>query len=154
MVTLRNDDYVKRKKAKSMDDDKQLCIDLRDLLNEHHMFYTWFGKGFDSTFLNTRLVAHQEQTLRPALHLDGNWGCRGWRGIKPMSSKLKHVAVFFDLAERKPDVEPQVWIAARAGDKDAMDTAAERCEADVRLTVACIERLLEARMFKNIGMYP
>lgn len=154
MVTLRQDDYVRRKKAKNMADDRRLAVDIRDLLETFHITSGWFSKGFDISFLNTRLVANGERTLSPGLHLDGVWYVKGWRGLKPLSGKLKHVAVFFGLDERKPEIDPQVWVAARSGDRDAMDEVCNRCEMDVLLTRSVTEKILDARVVSNIQRYP
>lgn len=154
MITLRQDDYLRRKKAKNMADDRQLAVDLRDILEDHHITLGWYSKGFDLPFLNTRLVAHGERRLNSALHLDGVWYMKGWRGLKPASAKLKQAAIFFGLDDRKPEVEPQTWIAARSGDRDAMDIACERCEADVSITRSVTERLLDANVVANIQRYP
>lgn len=154
MISLRQDDYVRRKKAKNMADDRQIALDLRDLLEEFHVTAGWYSKGFDIPFLNTRLVSYGERRLHTHLHLDGVWYAKGWRGVKPKSSKLKDAAVFFDLDDRKPEVEPQTWIAARSGDRDAMDEVVERCEADASLTRSVVEKLLDAHVVANIQRYP
>ncbi len=46
---------------------------------------------------------------------------------------MKHVAEFFG-AEKKPDVAPETWMKAKAGNRKAMNEVVERCEADVRIT--------------------
>lgn len=154
MISYRQDDYVRRKKAKSMADDHAIAVDIRDTLETFHITAGWYSKGFDIPFLNTRLAAHGERRLNSKLHLDGVWYAKGWRGIKAKSGKLADVAVFFGLDERKMAVEPEEWIAARAGDKDAMDIAIDRCESDVRLTRSVVEQLLDINVVANIQRYP
>lgn len=152
MTTFRQDDYVKRGLAEDMTDDRQLCVDARDFLESHHILVSYFGKGFDMSLLRTRLVKHGERPLKEMPHLDAIWGYRGWRGLKPMSSKMKHVAKFFGF-EEKPEVGPDVWLKARAGNKKAMDEIVERCEADVRITHRLAEKALELNLLKNITRY-
>ena len=69
-----------------------------------------------------------------------------------MSSKMKHVAEFLKL-ERKPDVEPEVWMKAKGGNRKAMDEVVDRCEADVRITYAMTQESLRLGLVKNIQRY-
>ena len=104
MVSFRNDDI-----GSSMADDASIAVQLRDYLEEFHLTIGWFSKGFDITFLNTRLVKAGFKPIRPHLHLDPIWYCKGWRGLNTRSSKMKVMAEFFDV-ERKMDVDVDVWI--------------------------------------------
>ena len=152
MRTFRVDDYKKKKRALDMTDDHALCVDVRDHLETFHITIGWFSKGFDLAHLRTRLVMHNERPLAEHLHLDCIWHFKGWRGLKPMSSKMKHVAEFLQL-EKKPDVAPEVWMAAKGGNRKAMDEVVERCEADVRITQEITERAIGLGLVKNISRY-
>ena len=152
MKTFRVDDYKRRKCALDMTDDQALCRELRDYLETFHLTIGWFSKGFDLAHLRTRLVLHGERPLAEHLHLDAIWHFKGWRGLKPMSSKMKHVAEFLRF-EPKPDVKPEVWMAAKGGNRKAMDEVVERCEADVRITNAITEKAIELGLVKNISRY-
>jgi len=153
MITLRQDEYVKRKKADDHMDDRQLCLDLRDLLNEQDIHAGWFSKGFDITHLNSRLVIHGEKMMDSKLHIDAIWYFKGWRGLNPQSSKMKHASEFLGL-EPKPDVHPDVWLGARLGKKKELDEVCERCEADVRITRALTEKAAELGLIRTIQRYP
>ena len=149
MTTFRVDEYLRKKLAEDMTDDKQLCVDLRDHLETFHVTSGWFSTGFDLSLLRTRLVMHGERPLKPHLHIDCIWKYRGWQGLKPMSSKMKHVAEFLGL-EPKPDVKPEVWMKAKGGNKKAMDEVVRRCESDVRITRAITERTLDLGLQRTI----
>jgi uncharacterized protein YprB with RNaseH-like and TPR domain len=161
MITLRQDKYLRRgnhgrgsgPKVDGMADDEQLLLDLKGILSGYHLTCGWYSKGYDIPLINTRLVKYGHKPLDSFFHLDGTWYFRGWRGIKPKTSKLKHVAEFFDF-EQKPEVMPDVWLNARGGSKKAMDEVVARCEADVRITRACIEKVLDMGLAKNIQRYP
>jgi uncharacterized protein YprB with RNaseH-like and TPR domain len=154
MITFRQDEYVKKKKADGPIDDRQLCIDLRDLLHDQHIHAGWYSKGFDITHLNSRLVINGETSLLlPMLHIDAIWYFKGWRGLNPQTSKMKHASELLGV-EPKPDVEPQIWLEARIGEKDAMDEVVQRCEADVRITRALTEKAAELGLIRNIQRYP
>jgi uncharacterized protein YprB with RNaseH-like and TPR domain len=150
MITFRQDEV---KKKKSMADDREICVQVRDYLESHHMTIGYYSKGFDIPFLNTRLAAHDERHLMPMLHLDPIWFFKGWRGLKPRSSKLKVVAEFLEL-EPKPDVPVEVWVNAQGGDKEAIDILVDRCEADTRITKEVAEFALRAGLVRNIQRYP
>jgi len=150
MVTFRQD---KIKKKKSFADDREICLQLRDHIETHHMSIGYYSKGYDIPFLNTRLASHGERHLMPMLHLDPIWFFKGWRGLKPRSCKLKVVAEFLDL-ESKPDVPVEVWANAQGGDPEAIDILVDRCEADVRITHEVAMFALRAGLVRNIQRYP
>jgi hypothetical protein len=80
---------------------------------------------------------------------------KGWRGLNPRSARLKVAAEFFELTDRKPDVDVDVWIsAALGGCSESMDILVDRCKADAKITAQVIDKLLDAGVVKNIQMYP
>lgn len=152
MKTFRQDYYLKKKLAEDMTDDRQLLVDARDFLEQHHITCGYFSKGFDLSLIRTRLTLHEERPLKPMIHFDPIWGYKGWRGLKPKSSKMKHVSEFFGF-EQKPEVSAETWLKARGGNKKAIDEVVERCEADVRITRQIAEKTLELNLLKNITQY-
>lgn len=153
MTNFRQDEYVRKKLAEDMADDAALCVALRDFLNSFNLHITYYGKGFDIPHLNSRLALHGEKRLDPTYHYDAIWAFKGWRGLKFKSGKMKHVAEALGL-ERKPDVDADVWMSARAGRKKAVDEAVARCEADVRITAQIAQYALDNKLLKSIQMYP
>ena len=142
-------------KGKNRADDSRLAKVIRDELEKYHLTIGWYSKGFDIAFLNTRLVKAGMKPLRSHLHLDPIWVCKGWRGLKARSAKMAVMSEFFNLPERKPGVDVDVWIdAAHGGDKAAMDLLVDRCEADVRITYQLTLKLLDTGLIKTIGTYP
>lgn len=155
MITLRQDAYVKSGAAKDMTDDKQLCCDLRDLLHSRHMHVGYFSTGFDIKQLRTRLAWHGEKMLlQRKLHADPIWCFKGWRGLDPMSSAMKNVAKFFKFTEQKPEVQPETWLAARTGNKAAMQKVIDRCAADVRITQRIFIKACDLNLLTGIKSYP
>lgn len=153
IITLRQDEYVADGRAVDMTHDHLLVRDARDMLEQYDMTYGWYSKGYDIQLLNTRLARWGERLMESRLHVDGTWYFRGWRGLKTKTSKLKDVSKFFGF-EPKPEVEPQIWLSARVGNKEAMDEIVERCEADTRITTVCIEQAIKLGLVKNIQRYP
>lgn len=123
-------------------DDRSVVKQIRDKLNEHHLYCTWFGKGFDVPMLQSRLTKHGMKMLSRAFHIDLCFYAKGWRGLKPRNARLSTVAEFFNLSERKQDVDMEVWEMAGAGDKKSMDIIADRCRSDVRILYELYWKLL------------
>lgn len=152
MLSFRQDLYVRKGLAEDMTDDTQLCLDLRDYLETFHCTVGYFSKGFDISHLRTRLVEFGERPLKKMHHIDLIWYYKGWRGLKPMSSSMRSVAKFFKM-EQKPEVEPEVWMKAKAGNKKALSEVVERCEADVRITNAILLKSFELDLIGSIQKY-
>lgn len=149
MVTFRIEDYCEGKFSR----DGDLALAIRNYIEQHTMSCGWFSKGFDIAFLNTRLVQNGHRAMNRMLHIDPIWYFRGWRGLKPRSSKMAVVAEFYDI-ERKQDVDVSVWADAMAGDTEAMDILVDRCESDVRITSELMMKAFEAGLIKTIQCYP
>lgn len=149
-TVFRNDEI-----SSTMANDEEIAIQLRDHLEGYPITAGWHSKGFDIPFLNTRLAKYGHRPLARHLHLDGRWYMAGWRGLSPRSAKLAVAAEFFELKDRKPSVDVDVWIdAALGGDKGAMDELVDRCKADTKITAEVIQRLVSLGVVKNIQSYP
>lgn len=155
MRTFRQDTYMRRRKnaATSMIDDRQLLLDFRDYLETFHVSMGWYTKGFDIPHIRSRLVLHNERPLKEMMHVDGVWYFKGWRGLKFGSAKLGKVAANLKTPNQKPEVTPDVWMGAKAGDRTCMDEVCDRCEADVSTTHDVISRALDLGLIKNIQRY-
>jgi len=92
--------------------------------------------------------------LERMIHIDAIWYYRGWRGLKPRSSKMSVVAEFYNLDDRKMNVDVKVWADAMGGDKDALDELVDRCESDVIITAKLAKKAFEDRLIKNLQSYP
>lgn len=145
---FRHDEY-----PGTYEDDEQIALDIRDCIEEHDISVGWNIKGFDETLLGTRLGKYRNRLLRRHFCIDPMYYFRGYRGLKPVNSKLGTVAEFLDI-EQKPDVKADTWIAARAGDEDAMDVVVDRNKADVRITKQIAEYTVKTGLAKNIQQYP
>jgi len=149
MVTYRID----QTEHEDFADDRNLAILIRDRLEQHHIICGWNSKGFDTPFLNTRLNAQGERRVSSKLHIDAMYHYRGWHGVKPRNSKLSTVAEFWNLDERKLEVDGQVWVKAQGGNTKAIDTLCIRCESDARLTAKIVAKTFDADLIKNIEKY-
>ena len=134
--------------------DGPLAVAIRDFIERHHISVGYYSKGFDISFLNTRLMVAGERKMQSMLHIDPIWFYRGWRGLNLRSSKMKVVAKVLGLEETKQDVPDEVWINARHGDKGSLDILVDRCESDCRITMDILCHALDNRLMKNIQTYP
>ena len=91
--------------------------------------------------------------MKSIFHYDVICGYKGWRGVKLSGSSMKVVARYLGI-EQKMEVHPEVWVAARAGDTDALDIIVDRCESDVRITMDIYMHSLTNGLMKTIGWYP
>jgi uncharacterized protein YprB with RNaseH-like and TPR domain len=146
MSSFRIDEH----NAGSIAKDGPLAVAIRDEIEKHHISAGYYSKGFDISFLNTRLMVNGERKMTPMLHIDPIWFYRGWRGANFRSSKMKVVAKVLGLEETKMDVPDEVWIDARHGDKASLDILVDRCESDVRITMDIIVHALDNRLMKSI----
>jgi uncharacterized protein YprB with RNaseH-like and TPR domain len=148
-VTYRIDET----KHEDFSDDRELAVLIRERLEKHHILCGWNSKGFDIPFLNTRLSQQGERRIKGLLHIDPMWQYRGWRGLKPRNSKLSTVAEFWQLKERKMEVDGQVWVKAQGGNREAIDILCARCESDAELTAQVVGKTFDADLIKNIEKY-
>jgi uncharacterized protein YprB with RNaseH-like and TPR domain len=149
MKTFRIEDYNDGKLTL----DGPLAVVIRDYIEEHQFSIGYYSKGFDIPFLNTRLLAAGERKMKSIFHYDCIWGYKGWRGVKLSGSSMKTVARYLGI-EQKMDVNPAVWVEAKAGDREAIDIIVDRCESDVRITMEIYMHSLTNGLMKNIGWYP
>lgn len=109
--------------------DKQMVIDAAHMLNQAKCWMTYYGKGFDVKFVNTRLLLHGEQPLNSPPHLDLYYALKP--KLKTSRKSLGHLLNFFEMEDEKMTVSPNVW-AGLAGDgfNKNIKILRERCESD------------------------
>jgi len=115
-------------------DDRSVCGKLRDKLQEYDILVGWHVRGFDFPFLQTRLFQNNMNLLGSFFVIDPMYKYRGWHGLLLCSSKLKNVAEFLNLKERKDELDKIVWTKAMGGHKESIDRLTERCDSDIRIT--------------------
>ena len=125
--TFRADETVRE----NIIDDRELAVMVRDYLEQFDILVSWNGKLFDKPFLNARLMEAGERPIRADLmHIDLMYYAKG-QFMKIGSAKLDNVQRFLDSGTQKTPITWKEWQLAAAGDRKAMDTVVEHCEADV-----------------------
>lgn len=111
--------------------DLELAIWTRDILEQHNLLVTFYGKGFDYKYLRTRLAYYGERDVRLQWHLDVYWAVKN--NFLTSRNSMAHWAEFQELEEKKLSVPPQVWEKASKGDKKSLNILVERCESDTKV---------------------
>ena len=107
---------------------------LRDAIENADMVATWYGKGFDWKFLNSRLLTHGHRVMNRIWHVD--LCIQAARQLAFHSSRLDAFAKWVGLPVQKTPLLPVVWQKAAMGDGDSVRLVMEHCEADTLITRA------------------
>lgn len=118
--------------------DKKVARLTGEELGKYDVWVTYFGKGFDWKFLNTRLLKWGMQPIEPKLHIDMYFS---------VASKLltgrksqAHILDFLGTKQRKMSVSPNVWAEAPHNEAVSIPTLVKRCESDVAGLEAMYQR--------------
>lgn len=120
-------------------DDKPLVVQAHKILSSADMWVTWYGKGFDAKFINTRILDAKLEPLPDIPHVDLYWTARG--KLKLSSNRLASVQNFLQLPTAKTPITKRAWRRAQAGDVKSIEYIVEHCEKDVDVLEQAYERL-------------
>lgn len=118
--------------------DKILCKELVRSLEGADMWVAHFGKWFDRTFLNARLVGHGLDPLPPIPMIDTWKICKD--NLKLNSNRLATIASWLDLEEKTP-LNGKIWIKAMAGHKPSIKYVEKHCRQDVLVLEQVYEKI-------------
>lgn len=119
--------------------DKKLLEHIYPILAGADAWVTWFGKGFDEKFVNTRLLYHHMHPLPHVPHIDGWKTAKG--KLKLNSNRLMTVQSFLELPDSKSALSGPHWVKAKAGDKAATRYIIHHCRQDVKVLEQAYMRL-------------
>jgi uncharacterized protein YprB with RNaseH-like and TPR domain len=101
-------------------DDKHLCIQVRDELEQCQIAVGYNSNVFDLPFLNSRLIKHKERVVSPIVkHVDLYLVAR-YR-MKLHSARLESLLEHLGTKTRKTPLAPETWRHAAAGSKKALN---------------------------------
>lgn len=120
-------------------DDKPLIVQAHKVLSAADAWVTWFGKGFDAKFLNTRILDAGLSPLPDIPHIDLYFTAR--HKLKLSSNRLANVQNFLRLPTSKTPLTRRVWRRAQAGDVKSIEYIIDHCEKDVDVLEQAYERL-------------
>jgi len=127
-TTFRLDD--RKYKGRVLEDDSRLALAVKNYLEDSFCWVGWNSKMFDIAFINARLTLHGMRPVEKRMHIDLMYYARRPQ-VTFYSSRLEAVAETLDLPVQKTKLLPQVWVAAKRLDKDAMNYVVDHCEHDV-----------------------
>lgn len=111
------------------DTDKLLIEDAHKIISSSDMLVSWYGKGFDIPFLNTRAVEAGLPPLPPIPHVDLYFTAR--THLKLSSNRLASAQDFLQLPVSKTAILKRTWREAQAGIPSALKYVVDHCEKDV-----------------------
>ena len=119
--------------------DKPLVAAAWDVLAQADMWVTYFGKGFDLKFLNTRILDAGLSPLPPTPHVDLYFTAK--HHLKLSSNRLANVQDFLNLPTAKTPLTKRVWRQAQAGHVPSIRYIITHCEKDVLVLEEAYEKL-------------
>lgn len=117
---------------KGQADDSQLVIAVANEIDKADVVVTYYGARYDIPFISTRLLRAQKGrflALRDSSHVDLWRTCR--YKLKLNSNRLASVIDFLELKNKKTPVAGPQWVAAGAGDRQALKYVVAHCIPDV-----------------------
>lgn len=119
--------------------DKKLVKAAHAILTQADMWVTWYGKGFDDKFVNTRVLDAKLKPLPPVPHVDLYFTAK--HRLKLSSNRLASVQDFLQLPTSKTPLTKRIWRKAQAGHVPSIRYIVDHCQKDVMVLEEAYERL-------------
>lgn len=128
----------KQMKDNPLTDDHILTM-AKEIMDQADVIVTWYGKGHDVPFLNTRLARHGLFLDHATKHVDLYDAAK--KKLRLSSNSLNNVAKYLGV-EEKNTISKTLWPDVWAGKYDSLVSLAEYCKQDVRVTALVYEKML------------
>lgn len=125
--------------GKHMIDDRPLVKHVHEIMGSADMWVTYFGKGFDVPFLNSKFLEYGLSILPNIPHVDLYFTVKSNMSLSRKS--LQNVAYHLDLEAKKTPVEGRIWKKAMIGDQKSLLYIIKHCRSDVLLLEEAYLRL-------------
>lgn len=125
---------------RSLLNDRDLVVSLRDALEEADVVVAHYGKKFDIPFIQTRLLAWGERPMA-ALPLIDTWRVARTH-LRLNRNSLALVGTALECENKKPQVAMRTFHLAAIGDKPSQKIVVDRCIGDVLLLEEMYLKLL------------
>lgn len=117
-------------KVNQAGNDQKIVREAKSALETFDCWCTFYGKGYDIPFLNTRLLRWMQPAIDKRHHIDMYYTLK--HNLLTARRSQAHMLRFLDTPQEKMDVNPEVWNAIVADSKGpAMKKMVSRCESDV-----------------------
>ena len=124
--------------VKRVGNDKAVVRAARECLEEYYAWVTYYGKGFDIPFLNTRLLKWGEAPIERRPHIDLYYTLRF--NILTGRRSQAHLLEWFRTPQKKMSVSADDWASLPSDPEKFLPTMVKRCESDVRGLEALYEK--------------
>lgn len=125
-------------KIVQLGNDKKVVREAKQILESFHCWVSFFGKGFDIPFLNSRLIKWGYDPVQPKHHLDLFFTLKAH--MKLSSNSLAQYAGFLRLENQKMGIGPNVWSEVGFKGNENLKLLTERCESDCTVLHDLYER--------------
>lgn len=119
--------------------DRKLIRDLHKVLTQADMIVTFYGKGFDLKWMNSKCLEYGLPVLPNSPHVDLYFVARSNLNLSRKS--LDNIGRYLNLPKKKFHVAGSIWKQARIGRPEAIKKVIEHCKADVLMTEKLYYRL-------------
>jgi uncharacterized protein YprB with RNaseH-like and TPR domain len=132
--------------------DKNLVQELIEDLQKFTRIITYYGMRFDIPFIRTRAVRHglDFPLYRAINHTDIYFTMK--HKFKIHSNRLGAVCEFFDIPAKDHMLKPDIWQAAMAGNKAALEYILQHNREDVDSTELLYKKVMGFSPVKNTSI--
>ena len=119
--------------------DKPLLRDFIEIYNSADMVVSWFGKGFDTKWLNGKALEYGLPFLAPVAHVDLCFTAKA--NFKAGGNSLKNISEVGDFVGKKTPVDSENWRRAGVGHAPSIRRVIAHCKADILMTTEAYTRM-------------
>lgn len=109
--------------------DQKIVRQAKEALEYFDCWVTFYGKGFDIPFLNTRLLRWKTRPIDKRHHVDLFFSLKA--NVLTARKSQAHFLRFLETPEQKMDMSPDEWNKVIADPKKQLKKMVARCESDV-----------------------
>jgi uncharacterized protein YprB with RNaseH-like and TPR domain len=119
--------------------DRRVVQEAKAALEACDAWVSYFGRGYDVKFLNTRLLRWGLPPIEPRPHIDLFYALKA----KLLTARRSqgHLLSWLETPESKLSVSADVWASVSAEPQKHLPTLITRCESDVRGLEALYRRV-------------
>ena len=118
--------------------DQRLVREAKEELEKYHCWVTYYGKGFDLPFLNTRLLKWGLTPVDRRHHIDLYYVLRYNTLVSRRS--MSQYAGLLQTHDQKMGVSPNVWSEMGFRMKEHMPIMVKRCESDCKVLESVFDK--------------
>jgi hypothetical protein len=114
--------------VKQIGHDSLVVREAKKILEDAKVWVSYYGKGFDVPFLNTRLLKNGQMPIDKRPHLDMYFKLK----YSTLTSRksLSHLLLWLGTPEQKMSVSADTWATIGSDIKKSMPKMIARCESD------------------------